>query len=265
PGLTVIETKALGRLLIVDPTDSITPVGDLPLDEQGSYALVVAAADGALIQMPVVSAVANRIESTVEAALDASGRLEARVQRRYYGQSAVSLRATEKLEGAGELKKRFERSYARRLPGTTLTGVATEARSEDVLNVNLNLAVDRFGQIMQGRLFVVRPGVLTSGGEYLFTSKQRTAPVKLEADLRRDSIVIQVPDGFKLDEVPNTVKLESPYGTLETTWTMNGGKILMQESLEIRETLVPASEYVKVREFFDLVSGAHNAALVLIK
>jgi len=72
------------------------------------------------------------------------------------------------------------------------------------------VAVDRFGQVMQGRLFVVRPGVLTSGGEYNFASKQRTSPVKLEADLRRDSILIKLPDGFKLDELPLPAKIESP-------------------------------------------------------
>ena len=263
---TVVETKTLGRLLMFDPTDSITPVGDLTLDEQGSYALVVAAAGGALIQMPVLSAAANRIESNIEATLDTTGRLNARIQRRYYGQSAVTLRATEKLEGAAELKKRFERSYSRRLPATSLTSVSTDAHPEEsFLNLALNLAADRFGQVMQGRLFVVRPGLLTSGGEYFFTSKQRTAPVKLEAGLRRDSIVIKLPDGFKLDEVPPPAKIQSPYGTLEASWIVKDGEIVMQETLEILETIVPAADYSKVRDFFDLVAGTHNAPVVLVR
>jgi len=236
------------------------------LDEQGSYALVVAAAGGALIQMPVLSAAANRIESNIEATLDTTGRLNARIQRRYYGQSAVTLRATEKLEGAAELKKRFERSYSRRLPATSLTSVSTDAHPEEsFLNLALNLAADRFGQVMQGRLFVVRPGLLTSGGEYFFTSKQRTAPVKLEAGLRRDSIVIKLPDGFKLDEVPPPAKIQSPYGTLEASWIVKDGEIVMQETLEILETIVPAADYSKVRDFFDLVAGTHNAPVVLVR
>src|SRR5262245_1992221 len=234
-GPTVIQTKNLGRLLIFDPTDSFTPVGDLPLDEQGSYALIVAGEQGALIQMPVVSATANRIESTVEAVLDAAGHLDARVQRRYYGQSAVALRTTEKLKGAAELKKRFERAYYRRLPATSLSAISTEPHTEEsALDLKLNVAVDRFGQVMQGRLFVVRPGILTSGGEYNFASKQRTAPVKLEADLRRDSIVIKLPAGFELDELPRPAKIESPYGTLEANWVMRDGQIVMEETFEVR-------------------------------
>jgi transglutaminase-like putative cysteine protease len=263
---TVVETKTLGRLLIFDPTDSITPVGDLPLEEQGSYALIVAGPNGVLAQMPVLSAVANRIESNIEASIDATGRLNAKVQRRYHGQSAVSVRATEKLEGAAELKKRFEGSYARLLPASSISALSTAGNSEEsLLNVNLDLAADRFGQVMQGRLFVIRPGLLTSGGEYFFTSKTRKSPVELEADLRHDSIVIKVPEGFKLDELPPPAKIASPYGTLEATWTVKDGQIVMQETLEITETVVPASDYAKVRDFFELVAGAHNAPVVLVK
>src|SRR5262249_18789353 len=155
-------------------------------------------------------------------------------QRRYHGQSAVNLRATEKMGGAAELKKRFERSYARWLPASSVGEISTATGSdESLLNVSLKLDADRFGQVMQGRLFVIRPGLLTSGGEYVFTSKTRTSPVELEADLRHDSIVIKLPDGFKLDELPPPAKITSPYGTLEATWTVKDGQIVMEEKLEI--------------------------------
>ena len=262
---TVIETKTLGRLLLFDPMDSITPVGDLPRNEQGGYALVVAAGDGTLIQTPVVSAAANRVESTIEATLEVSGKLDARIQRRYYGQSAVDLRATEKFEGSSELKKRMERYFWRRLPASSVGAISTEAHPEgNFLNVNLSLTADRFGQLMR-RLFVVRPGLLASGGEYVFTSKQRTGPIRLDADLRRESIEIAIPDGFKLDELPQPARIESPYGALQASWVLENGKLVMQETFEIRESMVPASEYAQVRDFFELVAGAHNPAVVLVR
>jgi len=176
------------------------------------------------------------------------------------------LRTTEKLQGSAELKKRFERSYSRRLPASSLSGISTQPHAEDsVLDVKLNVAVDRFGQVMQGRLLVVRPGLLTSGGEYGFSSRQRTAPVKLEADLRREFIRIKLPEGFKLDELPMLAKIQSRYGTLEANWTLQDGYIQMQETLEIHEALVPASDYSSVRAFFDEVAGAHNATVILVR
>lgn len=263
---TVFESKTLGRLLIFDPTDPLTPVGDLPRDEQDSYALVVAAANGSLIKLPVLTADSNRIETSIEGVLDANGQLDAQVDRRYFGQAGIAMSSIEKRAGIAELKKRLERSYSRRVPGTSLSNVASDTRAGDnAVSVHLRLSADRFGQLMQRRLLVVRPGLLTSGGEYAFTSKQRTAPVELEMDLRRDSIHIKIPEGFKADELPAPDKIESAYGTLETTWTVKDDDIVMRETLEIRETVVPAAEYPKVREFFDAIAGAHAAPVVFVK
>jgi hypothetical protein len=262
---TVLTDTPLGRLLIFDPTDRITPLGDLPEDEQGGRALVIAGARGALLTMPLLPANSNRIDSSVAATLDAGGRLDAHIQRQYFGQSAVPLRRVEILRGGEELKKRFESGFSRRLAGTTLSRVATETHPEDNrLSVNLELATERFGQSMQGRLFVVRPGLLTSGGEYFFTSKQRTSPIKLESDLRRDSIKIKLPVGFKLDELPQATKVESPYGRLEASWSVHDGEVTMEQSLEIRATVAPASEYSQIRDFFDRVAGARSAPVVLV-
>jgi hypothetical protein len=262
---TVLKGTPLGPLLIFDPTDRLTRLGDLPEEEQGSYALVVAGARGALLRMPLLHASANRIESSVEGAIGADGRLEARIRRQYFGQSSIPLRATEMLRGSDDLKKRLERGFGRRLAATTVSNVATESRTEEnALSLHLELAAERFAQ-MQGRLLIARPGVLTSGGDYFFTSKQRTAPIELDADLRRDSIRIKLPAGFKLDELPGAVKIESRYGTLEASWTVQDAEIVMEQTLEIREATVPAAEYAQVRDFFDRVAGAQNAPVVLVK
>jgi hypothetical protein len=238
---TVIPDSPLGRLLMFDPTDSITPVGDLPAN-------------------------ANRIDSAVDATMDADGRVNARIQRQYFGQAGMPLRALEKLRGDDELKRRFERGFARRLGATTLGRVATESHPEDNrFSVELDLAADRFGQSMQGRLLVLRPGMLASGGDYVFTSKQRTSPVKLDSDLRHDLIRVKIPAGFKLDELPAPAKLESPYGTYQATWAAHDAEIVMEQTLEIRDTVAPAADYAQVRDFFDHLAGAETAPVVFVK
>src|SRR5215813_5146020 len=72
---TIVKHPSLGRLLIFDPTDDDTPVGDLPDHEQGSYALIVAGDAGELLKMPVTPPEANRLERAVEAELSADGAL----------------------------------------------------------------------------------------------------------------------------------------------------------------------------------------------
>jgi len=263
---TVLPDTPLGRLLIFDPTDPITPVGDLPKNEQGSRALLIASDRGTLLSMPMLPATANRVESTVDAVMDSEGRIEARLRRTYYGQSGVALQEVDKLDGHAELKKLFERGLSRRLVGLALKRIETgRAPDQNRLAVNLDFSSDRFGQIMQGKLFVVRPGLLSSGGDYLFTPRQRSAPIRLRSDLRHDSIRIQLPPGFKLDELPAAAKIENQYGRLEASWVVREDQIVMEQTLEIRDTVAPASEYPQVRAFFDQVAGAQGAPVVLVK
>src|SRR5262249_27267849 len=89
---TIVKHQSLGRLLIFDPTDDDTPVGDLPDHEQGSFALIVAGDAGELMKMPVTPPEANRLERTVEAELGADGTLAAKVSERSFGQAAVGER-----------------------------------------------------------------------------------------------------------------------------------------------------------------------------
>ena len=187
-----------------DPTDPLTPVFDLPQDEQGSYALVIAGARGALLRMPVLPAAARRIESSVEGnsgCREASSTHESSAN--IPGNPAFVCVRWRGFGAARRSRSVFETGFSRRVPAATLSSVATETHPDaNQLSVNLDLAADRFGQVMQGRLLVVRPGLLASGGEYAFVSKQRTAPIELEADLRHDSIRIKLPAGFKPDEFP---------------------------------------------------------------
>jgi hypothetical protein len=263
---SVLSSTPVGRLLIFDPTDPTTPVGDLPRDEQGSFALLIASDRGALLTMPVQPASANRIESVVDASMNPAGHIDATFKRTYYGQSGAALRQIDKLEGRDEVKKRFERGLSQRLTGVALQQIDVDAaHDENRLGVSLTVSAERFGQIMQNRLLVVRPGLLTSGGAYRFQNRTRTAPIRLEADLRRETIRIKLPDGFKLDELPQAAKIESRYGTLEAEWSVRDGEIVMQQTLEVRDIIAPSSEYAQVRAFFDQVAGAQTAPVVLVR
>ena len=263
---SVVNDKALGRLLIFDATDPITPVGDLPQDEQGSYALVVAGTQGALLKMPVLPAAARRIESVVEGEIEATGRLSAHMQRQYFGQSSIPLRGVAKLRGGDEVKKRFERGLSRRLTGVNIGKVTTTPFTDgNGISAEIDITAERFAQPLQDKLLLIRPGVLSSGGEYAFPAKPRTAPVELEADLRRDTIRCKLPKGFKLDEAPGPAKIESPYGTMTASWTVKDGEIVTEMTLEVREMVVPASGYPQLRDFFDKVAGVQNATVVLVK
>ena len=262
---SVIDHPKLGRLLIFDPTSQVTPVGNLPEDEQGSYALVIAGRDGDLVAMPVLPANLNRIESAAEGQLKPDGSLVAQLRRQYFGQSASYLRHMALFGQHDELKRTFEESLSDRLGGLSLDRIEpTDRMADDQFGLNMDVTVKQFGHMLQGRLLMVAPGALARGS-YRFPAKPRTAPVRLTAAQFQDSVNIAVPAQFKVDELPDPVKVTGDYGSFSAKWKAEGGKILFEQSIELKDTIAPAADYAKVRAFFDQVDSARNSSVVLVR
>jgi hypothetical protein len=263
---TVLEHPRLGHLLIFDPTDPVTPVGDLPSDEQGSFALVVAGLDGDLLKMPQLPPSAARIERTVDARMDDYGHLSAHLQTEYFGQAGTSLRYMTRHGEMDRLKQNLERTYSRRLGGVTLDKIdPSDHVPEDRMDLTVDIGVRQFGQFMQQKMLMVKPGVLAPAAEYIFANKERKLPVRLESGLRKDSVVIQLPDGFKVDEIPDPVEIVGPYGTYRASWKTADGKVTFEQSLEIKDALAAPPEYPKVKDFFDQVLAGQSAPVILLK
>jgi len=261
---TVLDHPALGRLLIFDPTDPHTPLGGLDEEEQGSHALVIAGSKGALIRVPMLPASANRTESDAVAQMTPDGATQAKVATRFYGQAASSMRSLVQRQADDDLKRLIEGALTRRLGGLTLNRLA---HNEDAgqFNFEVDFSARQFGQIMQGRLLIVRPGALLSGSGRVFPAAERKLPIKLSAEVRRDKVSIQLPAGFKIDEMPDAISLDTPYGRYTASWKAQSGHVAFEQTLELRDLTAPASDYAKVREFFEHVAGAANGAVVLIR
>jgi Domain of Unknown Function with PDB structure (DUF3857)/Transglutaminase-like superfamily len=261
----VIPQTPLGRLLMFDPTSRFTQLGDLPESEQASYALVIAGPRGDLLEMPSLPLDSRRVETAIDATMDADGRLQAHLNRQYFGQAGTRLRGVQRLLGNDDVKKIFETAFTRRVGGATVSHVAAQDSPEDHrISVNLDLAADRFG-VAQGKLLLVRPGLLSNTSEYSFSTRRRTTPMRVAAALRSDSIHIKVPAGFQADEIPRALQVDSPYGKLTAKWSVKDGEIVLDQTIEIHETIAPAEEFPKVRDFFDQIAGAQSAAVVFVK
>ncbi|HEV8487863.1 MAG TPA: DUF3857 domain-containing protein, partial [Blastocatellia bacterium] len=118
---TIVRHPVLGRLLIFDPTDDNTPVGDLPDHEQGSLALIVAAEGGALLRMPEIPAEANKLERQAEVVLAGDGSITAKVRERSTGQAAVEERRVFRGVALPDYVKQIERWVNHGAAGASVT------------------------------------------------------------------------------------------------------------------------------------------------
>ena len=261
----ITSHPVFGRLLVFDPTDSDTMVGDLPEEEQGSFALLLARDNGALIQLPVLPAEANRIESRYNAQVGPNGRMTADVVRTYFGQPASRLRSVYRHQDQSEFRQYFEKILSARLGAVAINSLAAKDVEDESIQLKLNFDASRFGQFLQERLLVLTPGSLALGSDYLFAAKDRKTPVRLSPTLRRDTVALEIPEGFAVDEMPDPVHMKGAFGSYEARWRAEAGKVLMEQSVEIPEAEVPAADYPALRQFFDAIAARRNSAVVLIR
>ncbi|MFN2532365.1 MAG: DUF3857 domain-containing protein, partial [Pyrinomonadaceae bacterium] len=74
---STIQHPTLGRLLIFDATDEHTLLGDLPVEEQGSLALIIAGDAGGLERMPTLPPESSRLDRNAQIALAGDGSITA--------------------------------------------------------------------------------------------------------------------------------------------------------------------------------------------
>ena len=261
---TVISTSA-GRLLLFDPTDDLTPVGDLPFHEQGSYALICAGDKGDLVQMPVIAPEANVMSQTVQATLDPTGKLTASVVFQSDGQTARNERL--KHDASPEhYKAEMERYLNFYAKGAAISRIeAHDTFEENKFSSSLDFESASYGQIMQNRLLVFNPSVIVPPARHFPVERERNEPIVLNGRLYQKHVSLKLPDGFTVDEMPTPFKAESPFAKFSIAYRQEAGQLIVEEELRTESVTLPASEYVKVKKFFDNVYGANNQSAVLVK
>jgi hypothetical protein len=263
---TIVQHPTLGRLMVFDPTDDNTPVGDLPDDEQGSLALIVAGHEGALLRMPVTPPEANKLERHSEVELAPDGSISAVVREQSIGQHAVSERGGFRGLSRPEYLKMVERWLTRGATGATVSKVEpSDNAAEGKFSLEVEFKAARYGQLMQGRLLVFKPAIIERDESLLLTGQSRKHPVVLESRAYAETVKVKLPAGFDVDELPDRVKLDAPFGSYATLYEVKDGHLHFMRSLVLKRSTIPAAEYDKVRGFFAAIRTAEQSPVVLAR
>ena len=81
-----------------------------------------------------------------------------------------------------------------------------------------------------------------------------------------DSATYTIPQNYKVESLPNEVKLKSSFGSfLEKTVSDSSGKVCFLRRLEVDTYEIPAKNYDEYQKFFSKVVKADRSKVVLIK
>ncbi|MBV9241725.1 MAG: DUF3857 domain-containing protein [Acidobacteria bacterium] len=263
---SVVSSDKLGRLMIFDPTDPYTQVGDLPGHEQGSLAVVAAGSDGDLIKMPVLPAESNRVERQAEVTLNPDGSIAGKISQRAFGQEAVFERAKEHELSASEYKGWTEKWLSTRVKGSSVTTSARkDMKADGEYDLDLEFSAPTYAQLMQGRLMMFKPAMVGRLDQFVQIEGKRMTPMLLDSSNYSETIKVKLPDGFAVDEMPDPDTIETPFGRYSSKYEVSGGYLIFSRKLELSRSVIPASQYNEVGKFFGVVRNAEVAPVVLVK
>jgi len=263
---TVIAHPKLGRLLIFDATDDVTPLGDLPEHEQGSFALIAAGDGGTLMRMPTTPPEANRVERQSEVTLNAEGAITATVRENALGQVAANYRRVFRSLSRTDYNSVVERWVSRGANGAKVNKISpTDNSTEGRFALDLEFTVGSYGQVMQNRLLVFRPAIIERRESISLLESKRKHPVVLESHAYDETVRIKLPEGFIVDEMPDPMNLDTSFGTFSATYEVKDGHLLFTRKLVQRAMTVPVEDYAKVRSFLAGIRAAEQSPVVLMK
>jgi hypothetical protein len=264
--VTVIQHPKLGRLLIFDPTAEETPVGDLPFYLQGSLGLLDSKDVDALVLMPVTPADVNQLERSAELQLDDEGAISGVIQENAQGQTAARFRTEFRQLSRPEYNTMVDHWLISGAPGSRVSKVEpVDDAIQGKFGLSVTFAAGGYGQLMQGRLLIFKPAIVSRRDSLTFTDSKRSHPVVLTANAYSETIRVKLPAGFDVDELPDPVKLETAFANYNTSYDVKDGQLTFKRSLVQRAMTIPVEQYASVRSFFEKIRAAEQAPVVLAK
>ena len=257
----------LGRILFFDPTDEMTPFGQIRGELQDNYALLVTRDGGELIASPQQPPAMNGIERIAKLTLDDSGTLKGEVKEVRLGQRAASERwALRAVTKDVDRIKPIETLLSNSLSSYHITHASI---------VNLNLRDQPFGFNYSfespsyaknaGGLLLVRPRVLGNKAYgFLETKEPRKFPIEFEGPARdTDTFEITIPAGYEVDDLPPPVDADYGFASYHSKTEVKGNVIDYTRTFEVKELSVPVSRAEELRKFYRIIASDERNTVVL--
>jgi hypothetical protein len=265
--VATIQHPRLGPILYFDPTNELTPFGEIGGYLQANYGLLVTAEGGELVELPEQPTAMNSIQRSGKLTLDPSGTLKGEVHETRLGDRASAerwrLRAVTK--SADQIKP-IEDLLAGSLSLFSISHASIENLSHTDQPFGFNYTFEARDYAKNaGGLLLVRPrvlGVKTSG--LLETKEPRKFPIEFEGPSRdTDTFEIAIPAGYVVDDIPPAVDADYGFASYHAKTEVKGNLIHYSRTLEVKELSVPVSRADDLKKFYRIIAGDERNTVVL--
>lgn len=140
------------------------------------------------------------------------------------------------------------------------------AAVSDTLRLGMRVGLRRYASVTGRRLFVPlameRWGAVPDAMTTERTQPVVAAPYPFED---RDSLVVTLPEGYRVEAAAPPVALDTPFGSYRMTATVDGTTLRITRRIVLSQTRLDAADFVAYRSFLERVAAADRARLVLVR
>jgi transglutaminase-like putative cysteine protease len=265
--VATLQHPKLGRILFFDPTDEITPFGQIRGALQANYGLLVTPDGGELVELPQQASTTNSIQRTAKLTLDINGTLTGEVKELRLGDRASSERwRLRTVTKDADRIKPIEDLLAGSLSSFSIThaGILNLQHTDQPFGFNYTFESKGYAK-SAGNLLLVRPRVIgLKSSAVLETKEPRQFPVEFEGPaLDTDRFDIVLPPGYEVDELPPPVTEDYSFASYHSKTEASGGALHYTRTLEIKELSVPVSKMEELKKFYRVIASDERNNAVL--
>lgn len=264
------EDPNLGRLLFIDPTWNNSPIGEIPFEAQGGYAVVGKLAPEPLIRLPLSTPEQNKLQREITVELLPNGNLLGRSSNTHHGQSAVRERRIRSNSDEKEYTESINERYAASgnpAPVTKEVETSDNFLEDRSYQNTIDFGFPGYAKQMQRVLMIFKPAILNRLVDNPFSKKKRTLPVRLRSKMLEETAQIYFPLDYELDEFEAEIKIETDFGSYHSTIEAKEGEAELKYTrvFKILDTTVPTDRYQELQAFYDSVIEAEQTPVVLAR
>ena len=243
--------------------------GMLPATDQGCDVLVVKENGGEIVRTPVSSSADNVWTSKIVGRLTSGGTLFFEGSIKASGSIGASRRSEFNDLKPEECQRTIGRIIGKFAPKVDLKDYQIINLSENFdqpLIIEFKGTVDKFGVTSANRIFI-NPNILNrQTQDDIPDEEERKFPVHYFYAFKEiDSLVIALPEGFKIEAAPESINLKSPFCAFKTSYCVTNDSIKYIRKFDSIFNQIPVLMYEDYRSFLKKVVKSDNAKFVLRK
>ncbi len=249
----------------VDPLLEGYDIGEYPLQYQGGYALVISSGGARFEKLPALDReqATESIKETVEIRPDGSAIDKGECM--WDLQESIDFRKKVKAMNREERKKFFENFKNEMVVGGKLLEMSWErldakyGRLESVITTD---CPDEY-PVNDGVMVIDLPAEPRLEG---WTAKERKNPIFFPVNsIKSITATYQIPTNFEVFHLPKGIDIANGFFSMRRTIKKTGNTITVSELKQTRRIELPASEYSRIKAFYDKLPALTEQRIILKK